>query len=312
MGKKDVALEMLSDLRKLGSWTTSLAIKGAKRSGDYIYDHREQIYEGAKIGGLASGKAVKAFGMTIYDTASLKIYSKEDISQVQKAIEEQGREYRQLTNQNLANHRAIDSLAVGGDLLHDILVHGASPEVKAAYAAAWPEKSQLMSFEDAVRHTSDDGMNALVSAVKGKLFEQKYVAFLNDGHLPSDYHAELAHAANQPGWDIAIHGPDDHIASVLQLKATDSVDYVRHALERYPDIDVVTTDEVYSHLVMNGAADHVLHSGVSNADVTQMVTDSVDGSTIHMHWDLPVISLALIAFTTYPLCQDSCRLRGAA
>ncbi len=158
-----------------------------------------------------------------------------------------------------------------------------------------------MSFEQVARSLGDSQISGFVSRVKGKLFEMRYLDYLNDGNLPDGYHAVLAHSATQPGWDIAVNGPDGHFASLLQLKATDSVEYVKHALERYPDIDVITTDEVYSQLVMNGAADHVASSGITDADLTHHVSDALDGSQLHMHWTPPVISLALIAFTAYTL-----------
>lgn len=235
-------------------------------------------------------------------TPSLRVFSREKIEGVKERIEEQGRQYRALVDERKQGCRVVDSLGVGGDLLSDILaVGGASVEVQAAYAAAYPDLAERMSFESVVRSLDDSQIAGVVAAVKGKLFEMKYVEYLNDDNLPEGYYAELASSATQPGWDIAIHGPDGAIASVLQMKATDSVEYVRHALERYPDIDVVTTDEVYSQLVMNGAADHVAGSGMADADLTQIVMDSVNGAEIHMDWTPPVISLALIAFTAYTL-----------
>ena len=278
-----------------------MSIEGALCTGQYTYDHRQQIFEGAKLAGTTATQAAKGFGQSIYDTASLKVFSKDKIDSLKSTIEAQGQLYRKLTSEKLCNHRKLDSLAVGGDILRDVLNNGASPEVKAAFAAAYPQEAQHVSFEDAVRSIPDDHLLGLISSVKGKLFEMKYAGYLNDGNLPDGYYAELAHSATQPGWDISIHGADRHIASLLQLKATDSIEYVQHALDRYPDIDIVTTEEVYSRLVMNGAADHVMHSGMTNSDITHAVSDSVDNTAIHMHWHPPVISLALIAFTAYTL-----------
>ena len=48
-----------------------------------------------------------------------------------------------------------------------------------------------------------------VSGVKGKLFELQYVDYLNDGHLPDGFRAELAGNPTNPGWDIAIIGQDE-------------------------------------------------------------------------------------------------------
>lgn len=301
MNTKLLAYNTLKASCKATAWLVRQGIKATAVSGKFVYDHREQIYEGTKLAGTAGKTAAVSFGQRVYDTASLKIFSSDKIESLKTRLIEQGEEYRKLTSRTFSNHRMVDSIVVGGDLLSDILNHGASADVKAAFAAAYPQESQHISFEEAVRALPDEHLNGLISGVKGKLFEMQYLDYLNGGNLPEGYEAVLATSATQPGWDIAIHGPDGHIADVLQMKATDSVSYIHHALERYPDIDVVTTDEVYSQLIMNGAADHVTASGIDNADVTQLVSDAVDQSAIHMHWTPPLISLALIAFTTYSL-----------
>lgn len=301
MKAQELALESLKLACKAASFAARNGIKVTKHAGKYLYEHREQIADGACLAGTAAKTAAKSFSQCIYDTASLKIFSKEKIETLHSRIQAQGEEYRQLTIKRFGNRRNLDSIAVGGDILSDILSHGAPSDVKAAFEAAYPQQSQHISFEDAVRSLPDEHLNGLISGVKGKLFEMKYVDYLNDGNLPDGYEAVLATSATQPGWDIAIHGTDGHIADLLQMKATDSVSYVQHALERYPDIDVVTTDEVYSQLVMHGAADHVSASGIENVDLENIVRDATEQSTIQMHWTPPLISLALIAFTTYTL-----------
>lgn len=298
MGWKD-------DLKKAAELAKRAAIAAGRKcveGTEYLYDHREEIAAGAKAAGKAAGASVKSAAETAYDAASVKLYDKERIEEMKAKTEEQGQRYRTLVIERMENRRMVDSIAVGGDLLADIVRTGRIPlDVQAAYAAAYPDLAAEKSFADAVSGYDGQELTSFVSGVKGKLFEMKYVDYLNGGELPEGYAARLAESATQPGWDIAITGPDGHVAQVLQMKATDSVDYVRHALERYPDIDVVTTEEVYSHLVMNGAADQVANSGIADADLTDQVLDAVDGVQYQMDWTPPVVSLALIAFTTYTL-----------
>ena len=268
----------------------------------YLQEHKDEIEQGRKIVNLATNKAAKSIFQLISDTVNYK-QNKERLERQKARIEQQSEEYNGIAN-NLSSRRMVDSIFVGGDLLGNILRTGASADVHAAYEAAYPEQSQHISFEDYARTLPDDQLNGIVSAVKGKLFEMQYVKYLNDGNLPEGYSAELAHSATQPGWDIAIHGPNGHIAEVLQLKATDSVSYVHEAIKHYPSIDIVTTDEVYSHLLMNEASDHssnIIDSHISNTHLTDCVIDSVDSSFYHMHWTPPIISLAMIAFTAYTL-----------
>lgn len=286
-------------LLKGTTWTATQIVKGTVKSVVYVHEHREEINKAAKMTAIATVETVKSAGRMLNDTASIKIYSDKKIDALRMQIEAQGQQYRDLINERQKNHRSIDTIAVGGDLLKDILNKGASPEVEAAFAAAYPNEAQEISFEDAVRNTPDDHLNGWIAGVKGKLFEMKYVDYLNEGNLPDGYTAILAQSATQPGWDISVLNKNGQIDELLQMKATNSVEYVQNAMERYPDIDVVTTDEVYSQLVMNGAADHVMNAGISNADLTNHVIESIDGSAIDMHWTPPIISLALIAFTTY-------------
>ena len=85
----------------------------------------------------------------------------------------------------------------------------------------------------------------LVNGVKGKLFELDYAGWLNHGHLPAGWTADLAHHANNPGWDIVIHDAHGQVDALLQLKATESLNYVREAIAAHPDIDVVVPHEIY-------------------------------------------------------------------
>ena len=91
-----------------------------------------------------------------------------------------------------------------------------------------------------------------LSAWKGKYFEVLVRDELNAGEWVGDIHLEpgqtalLAESAIQPGWDLQIINSDGSVAQELQLKATESLSYVKEALERYPDIGVLTTDEVFN------------------------------------------------------------------
>lgn len=269
---------------------------------EYLYDHRRQIWQGTKMGGQAFASSVAGAAGFAYDAASLKIFSRERLEEMRQRIEKQGKRYRQLVINRMDNHRLVDTMSVGGDLLANIIRTGHVPtDVTAAYAAAYPGLAFRKSFAEAVESYDGQELTGFISGVKGKLFEMKYVDYLNSGNLPDGYSAHLAASPFQPGWDIGVTGPDGHMAQVIQMKATDSVDYVRHALDRYPDIDVVTTDEVYSSLVLNGAADSATNSGIADADLTCHVEHVVENATYHMDWTPPIISLALIAFTSYSL-----------
>lgn len=154
--------------------------------------------------------------------------------------------------------------------------------------------AQRMGFSEAVDNYHGQDLTGFLTPVKAKLFEIKYADWLNDGNLPEGYKAHLDQMINQQGWDLAITGPDAHVAELLQLKATDSVASINQTIERYPDIQVATTDEVFSKLVLHGA-----HSSINPADIANYVADAAIPYHVHMDYTPPLLALALIAFTTY-------------
>jgi len=223
-------------------------------------------------------------------------YPKSAVRDRQHDIEAQGGLYREL----LKNTRATDTIFIGGESLAALLASASiSDEIIVAYEAAYPEMSRITSFSDRARELEGEELMGLVNGVKGKLFEQKYVDYLNSGNLPDGYVASLAGSATQPGWDIQILGPNNEVASVLQAKATDSVSYVTDAIARYPSIDVVTTDEVYSHLVLSGVSEGIANGAISNAELADQLEKAVDSAELTMDFVPPLFTLAFIAFTSY-------------
>ena len=211
----------------------------------------------------------------------------------------------------------IDLLVVGGVTLGEIVRDPSkvTVDVEKAFELAYPGlASHGEVFSDVVQRLPADDIVGLVNGVKGKLFEIELVDHMNAGNLPDGLHAELAGSATQPGYDIKILDADGHTVDVLQAKATESVAYVKDALERYPDIDVTTTTEVHAQLVALGAADHVTSGGVSEAVLQQKVEAAVAAG--HHHLDAgdlvpSSIGLAVIALSSFMDKSLSLEHRGA-
>ena len=137
-------------------------------------------------------------------------------------------------------------------------VEDLDPRLQQAILDTNPSITQTRLFE-----LDGNELQGAINAAKGKYFEYLVVDRLNTGEqvgdviLPTGYKAELAQSMTQPGWDLQIIGPDGGIAEYLQLKATDSVSYIKETLERYPDFQILATSEVAR------AAD-VLDSDINN------------------------------------------------
>jgi hypothetical protein len=80
-------------------------------------------------------------------------------------------------------------------------------------------------------------------------------------YLTNGHYAELAESAVQPGWDLQMLNADGSVADFLQLKATSELSYVKQALETYPDIQILATNEVAA------LSEEILSSGIANADL---------------------------------------------
>lgn len=152
---------------------------------------------------------------------------------------------------------------------------------------------------------SDAEWMGIVNTAKGKYFEYLVVKELNAGGtvgdltLPDGYSAHLAASMTQPGWDLRIVDAHGDTAELLQLKATESVGYIRDTLERYPDISILTTGEVAGDI---GPHDMVIDSKMSEADlerITNMTAGGADHGYLDQFWDNfhPLIPLLLIAAT---------------
>lgn len=146
-----------------------------------------------------------------------------------------------------------------------------------------------------------EDLTGLVSGVKGKLFELELVDQFNHGGLADGLHAEIAASATQPGYDIRILDAEGHTMDLLQAKATDSVAYVKEALERYPNIDVTTTSEVHSQLLSLGLGEQVSDGGITDAFLQGKVEAAAGLSAGLDAADFvpSALGLAVIAFSAF-------------
>lgn len=211
----------------------------------------------------------------------------------------------------------LDLLVVGGTTLAAVIrsPENIPPEVEQAFQLAYPGLARGgESFADVVQRLDGQELLGLVNGVKGKLFELELVEHLNSGYLPEGVHAELAASATQPGFDVQILDAQGNVVDVLQAKATESAAYVKDALERYPDIDVMTTTEVHAHLVALGAAEQVGDSGISEAALQANVETAVAASgdsTLGAADMLPTsLGLAIIALSVWTTKGASAELMG--
>ncbi|MBT3219230.1 MAG: hypothetical protein HN348_09075 [Proteobacteria bacterium] len=278
---------------------TRLGTRASMLLAGLIWRHRRAIASTSKNVTVATAGAITEGARSAWDLTA-NLYARDaDLEKLRAQLALQDAEYRKLRQD--AIDLGVDLTAIGATTIGDLIGGTAVPaEVQAAYEAAYPQQAQQHSLAEFVEGRSHDELLGITAGIKGKLFEIKYVEWLNEGNLPHGYTAHLAESPTQAGWDIAIAGPDGVVCEFLQLKATDSAQYVQDAIYRYPDINVVTTDEVYEKLAMHGAADggEIFASGMENADLTAQVSSALEGEAADI-FDVPYLAIAIVAFSEF-------------
>jgi hypothetical protein len=176
-----------------------------------------------------------------------------------------------------------------------------TPQMEEAFRLAFPN----LEIESLIDY-SPDQLRGVVSAWKGKYFEVLIRDKLNQGEWVGDLHLEpgqvavLADSPSQAGWDLQILNPEGSVVQELQAKATDSLRYVKEALERYPDIQVITTDD----LLQSGGelVDSLFPSGISDSAITKQIISPME-SLFDTNWEnlceniLPFLPFIVITTT---------------
>ena len=187
-------------------------------------------------------------------------------------------QYRERREQSL-----LDAAAAAVSL--NMIVHAdtvdydaITPQMKEAFSLAYPNDDLAERFAGLDPDNAAQ-LTGFMSNWRGKYFEVLVRDELNangqvgDLVLSDGQSALLATDLSQPGWDLQIVSDTGVTVTEIQLKATDSVSYVKSALERYPDVEVLTTDEV-TESIMDAA---VLSSGISNAELESDIATPLDG-----------------------------------
>ena len=163
------------------------------------------------------------------------------------------------------DERAIlEVAAIAVDVsLDDVLNLGLEQDVDPLFREAFNRQYPNVAIESLIG-ASDERLDGLANGIKGKYFEMLVCARLNAGEdlgelqLQPGQTARLAGSSTQPGWDLRIENEDGSVDELLQLKATESMGYVKEALVEHPDIRVVVPSEV------DDRADDILGTDISN------------------------------------------------
>lgn len=162
------------------------------------------------------------------------------------------------------------------------------------------EKYSPTTLQGVLANLSSRQIDGLTNTVKGTVLELHVQDALNSGAIPmvsGAERAELASSLNQPGWDVAQLGATgDHLAR-LQVKATDSWQYIAQHLSRYPEYPVATTREAAESAAANGVdPELIIDTGISAAELTGEVASTLGNlDLLHVTQEfVPELAIAAI------------------
>ncbi|MFC4025219.1 hypothetical protein ACFOUV_15595 [Oceanobacillus longus] len=181
------------------------------------------------------------------------------------------KEREQLLLEIAASVVALDGIT---DLMQGVHYERITPQMEESFTLAFPNK-ELSDLEG----MDGEALVGLLTAWKGKYFEVMVRDELNSGEAIGDIQLEngqtavLADSPTQPGWDLQIVNGNGVVDEDFQLKATESLSYVKSAIAENPNIDVIATDEVFEN--PDKVVEQMHASGISDADLESYIENPV-------------------------------------
>ena len=167
----------------------------------------------------------------------------------------------------------LEVAAIAADVsLDNVLNLGLEPEANPQFLEAFRLQYKNVALES-LRGASEERLQGLANGAKGKYFEVLVRDRLNAGQrlgeleLQPDQTASLAPSSTQRGWDLRIENEDGSTDELLQLKATESMSYVKGALDEHPDIRIAVPSEI------DDASDEIVGTGISDEQL-EHITDA--------------------------------------
>ena len=168
----------------------------------------------------------------------------------------------------------LELAATSADLaIDDIINLGREPD---------PDPQLLEAFHRYTNKTpeslvgeSKEYLDNFIDSLKGIYFEVLVRDRLNAGETLGELQLELGQVARlagdtrQEGWDLEIVDQNGATVEQIQLKATESMSYVKKALAEYPDFRVAVPEDIDS------SSNHIIGTGISHKQLQQVTEQQV-------------------------------------
>ena len=174
----------------------------------------------------------------------------------------------------------------------------ADQAVLAAFKRYSKDTQDMDSVRDYLNVMSDDQIGGVVSNVKGILHEMEFVRVENsDGDSVT---AAMFPETNHKGFDVVLTDEKTGESWETQMKTTDSADYVQEWMGKYPDGEILVSEEMAAEL-------NLPSSGFSNEEITarvetfvdSLVSTDADASVWGLFPTLTLLSVSLVVIELY-------------
>ena len=159
-----------------------------------------------------------------------------------------------------------------------------------------PDNASREEIADYLQQYSPEQTEGILNNIAGIYHELSFEDHENnDG---DDIKAKLFEETNHPGSDAILINTETGEREFVQLKATNSSYYIESAMEKNPDIRIISTTEMAEKLGIES-------SGMSNAQLREDVSQVLDDLTESEYQDLTIglypMSFWIMAFATGPI-----------
>ena len=162
-----------------------------------------------------------------------------------------------------------------------------------------PDDASREEIAEYVQQYNPEQMTGMVNNISGIYHE---LAFQQQENTDGDeMKVELFEETNHPASDAILINTHTGEREFVQLKATDSAAYIEKALDKNPDVRIITTTEMAEKLGMES-------SGMSNAELREDVVQTLDNLSESEYQNLTsqlhMMSVWVTAFAVGPIfCQ---------
>jgi len=145
--------------------------------------------------------------------------------------------------------------------------------IRLRWSSQLGEDATIQEIAERFREYSPEQLEGVINTVKGKMFE---IMVTNAENTDNDvWQAYMHEDESYPGSDIIFTNSDTGESLEVSLKATgaENTSIIEHALDKYPDIPIMTTDEVAELYPDNPM---VFGSGIEHEELKNITEDNID------------------------------------